>query len=160
MKRLINLVLPIIALSLVLLIPVMDVKAANISSLSTEVSNGTLKVSGTAEAGVLATAIMIFDESGTTLVQMETVSVGDDKNFTNTFSIANGTYLVKVADYEGGAFKEEKVTVKDGPAIPTATQVVTETKSPKTADSAVWYVLAIGGVAASSLLLCFTRKRA
>lgn len=152
MKKINRKIISILTLVMMLMIPVMNVSAANISKLSTEVEDKKLTVYGTAEDGVVAAAILVYDEAGTNLLQMETVSVSDDHKFTNTFSIPNGTYTVKVADYDGGEFLSEKVTVKSvGVSIKDVDTNKTadgeEKKSPKTSDTSMMiYIVLIAGL--------------
>lgn len=54
---------------------------------------------------------------------MESVAVDSSHAYTDTFAVSEGTYVVKVADYEGGAFRETSVTV--GLAAPVKYSVTT-----------------------------------
>jgi hypothetical protein len=74
-------------------------------------SNGNVSVSGTVEEGILAVAILIY--SGDTLLRLETTGITSSKSFAASISMRldAGTYTVKAADYDGGAFTEKSLTV-------------------------------------------------
>ena len=100
-------------------------------------ANGKITVSGTAEEGTLACAVLVYDETDTNLLSMETCGVAADSTYSYTLGMkfANGTYVVKVADYDGGSYTTTKVTVSGSTSAGTETQASSETKvSPKTGD--------------------------
>ncbi|WP_075720648.1 hypothetical protein [Roseburia sp. 499] len=99
------------ALVCILCIQKQTVFAANIVTVSATGNSTSATVSGTAENGVTAVAIMVYDSTGTNLIIMESVSVRDDHTFNDTINLASGSYLIKVADYEGGTYSETTVTV-------------------------------------------------
>ena len=99
------------ALVCILCIQKQTVFAANIVTVSATGHSTSATVSGTAENGVTAVAIMVYDSTGTNLVIMESVSVSDNHTFNDTINLASGSYLIKVADYEGGTYSETTVTV-------------------------------------------------
>lgn len=99
------------ALVCILCIQKQTVFAANIVTVSATGNSTSATVSGTAENGVTAVAIMVYDSTGTNLVIMESVSVSDNHTFNDTINLASGSYLIKVADYEGGTYSETNVTV-------------------------------------------------
>ena len=86
-----------------------------ITTLNASEENGSINVSGKAENGCLAVAIMVYKEDGETLVTMQTTSVGDDNKFSDSIKVDNGTYIVKVADYDGGTFVTKTVSIKTNP---------------------------------------------
>jgi len=92
----------------------------NILTLSASVSEHTVSVSGTAESEVLAGVVVVYNSTETTMLDMESFEVGSDNTFsytlTNTFD--DGTYVIKVADYDGGQFKSITVTIPE-PTPPT-----------------------------------------
>ena len=111
MKRWLKTILPVFALALILLIPGKQAQAGTITSVNATAGTNEFTVSGVAEDGVLSVAIFVYDSTGTNLLQMESVAVDANHAYTDTFTVAKGTYLVKVADYEGGAFSDVNVTV-------------------------------------------------
>lgn len=139
----------LLAMSFVLLLSVSMVQAGNISSLTAKAESGSVKIEGTADVGVLAVAIMIYDTTGTDLVKMETVSVGDDQKYSDTFKLSNGSYMIKVADYEGGDFQSTTVTVGASE----------KDKSPKTGEYRV-YLTAIAIIGVLMLAGVAYKKRA
>ena len=91
----------------------MEVLAGTISSVNATVVSSKISVSGTTSADTLACAILVYDESGTTLQAMESCGVAADNTYSYTLSqsFSAGTYIVKVADYDGGAYVTTMVTV-------------------------------------------------
>ena len=143
-----------------------NAEAKTISGVSAVNSRGKITVSGTAKEGTLACAVLVYDSSESTLLDMETCPVNEDSSFryqmSNTYE--DGTYVVKVADYDGSDYAVAKVTVKtDGDTEEGSKQdTAKETKvltSPKTGDTGkvfLWGVPVLMMLAA----LCFaTRKR-
>ena len=84
-----------------------------ITKVEVEEKSGKMIVSGKVQGNILAVAIAVYDESGENLVIMKTTAVDDENEFYDVIEIKNGSYLVKVANYEGGAFVEKKVTLSD-----------------------------------------------
>lgn len=113
------------------------IEAKNITSVNATAANGKITVYGTAEEGTLACAVLVYDETETNLLSMETCGVAADSTYSYTLGMefANGTYVVKVADYDGGSYTTAKVTVSGSTSAGTETQASSETKvSPKTGD--------------------------
>lgn len=95
------------AVVLFLVIPTpLEVTAKTISTVNADISANQITVSGTAEAGTAACVVLVYDQSGTTLQAMETCQVGKDNTYSYTLTreFAPGSYLIKVADYEGGEY--------------------------------------------------------
>ena len=130
MNKKIGLCLTIIALVLCMLIPVKSVYAAEkkVTNLEVTQSNNKISVKGKTESGVLAVAIAVYNEKGTELITMQTTSVNSDNEFSDTIAQKEGNYLIKVADYEGGPYAEESLTVKEEDK----TEEKTETEEEKT----------------------------
>ncbi|MBR3135136.1 hypothetical protein IKG54_01030 [Candidatus Saccharibacteria bacterium] len=77
-------------------------------------TTGVISVSGEAGAGVVAVAIAVYAEDGTTVLAMHTTSVASDNTYQDTFTMTNsGTYIVKAADYNGSTdtFATDTVTI-------------------------------------------------
>lgn len=123
MKKWLKTIMPVFALALILLIPGIQAQAGTITSLTVTAGTDAFTVSGVAEEGVLSVVIFVYDSTGTTLLQMESVAVDSSHAYTDTFAVSEGTYVVKVADYEGGAFRETSITV--GLAVPVKYSVTT-----------------------------------
>ena len=121
-KKIIAGIITILALA-VAMIPA-TTRAKDIKTINASESNGKVSVSGTAEAGTLAVAVLVYDENGAELLAMETASVSDENLYYAEVELAEGTYLVKVADYDGGDYKtatvspETKTEEKVVPAAP------------------------------------------
>lgn len=156
MKRWMKTVLPAFVLAFILLIPGMQVQAGTISSVKATPGTNQITVSGIAEDDVLSVAIFIYDSTETTLLQMESVAVDSNHAYRDTISVPDGTYVVKVADYEGGAFAETNVTVSSASAGNQKDNV------PNTGDTnaaGCWFALAIlGGAGAIYLGIKKTMK--
>ncbi|MBR3365993.1 hypothetical protein IKG48_02650 [Candidatus Saccharibacteria bacterium] len=102
----------IIALSFVAIAAPVATSAKDIKTISATYESGKIAVSGTAEAGTLAVAIMIYDEKGADLISMQTASVSNENLYYSEIELAEGNYVVKVADYDGGNYKTATVSAK------------------------------------------------
>lgn len=118
MKKL-NKYLLIIVLSL-FIIPIVSVNVnaatLNVKTINASITNNKISVDGTVNNGVLAVAIMVYEEDGTTLVTMETTSVDSNDKYSDTIDVTAGKkYIVKAANYDGGTYVTTEVdgTVND-----------------------------------------------
>ncbi|MDO5556654.1 MAG: LPXTG cell wall anchor domain-containing protein [Clostridia bacterium] len=106
----------IIAVSLltmfVLLMLSSSVFAGNISTVNATPSKNKVTVSGKANVDVLAVAILVYSDEN--LIYMETCNVDNNQNYSCelNYSFADGTYSIRVADYNGGNYMNTTVTVK------------------------------------------------
>lgn len=148
MKQVQKIIVSMCVLTFLLVLPVVKVQAGSISSMSAVGGSGKVTVSGTAGSGVVAVAIMVYDETGTTLKAMETTGVDDSSKYATEISVDAGTYLIKVADYEGGDYQTATVTVtgssSSSESVTTTTTTSTGATSPATIDGAMqevtWFV--------------------
>ena len=103
MKKRIYLIIFIIALLIAIIIPANKVYALDkeIYYLNAIEENGKITVTGYAEDGCLAVAIQVLDEDDN-LVTLETVAVDEYNEYNAEIELPEGTYIVKVADYDGG----------------------------------------------------------
>lgn len=108
-----KIIVTVFALIFVFMILIPKVQAKTINELTAIESDGKISVSGTAESGTLAVAIMVYDSTGNNLITMQTTSVGSNNNYSDIITIASGTYVVKVADYDGGEYKSVTVSPKE-----------------------------------------------
>ena len=108
------------ALALAVSVVPFAARAKEIKTINASQASGKVSVSGTAEAGTLAVAVMIYDESGKDLVAFETASVSDENLYYAEINVSDGKYLVKVADYDGGDFKTATVAPAEKKDIPAA----------------------------------------
>ena len=98
--------------------------AKEILTLDAVISNGVITVNGTAENGMLAAAVVIYNADGTQILFAESTSVAADGSFAYTLDTgARGTYVVSVADYDGGgtaktATVSESTTTKKSVGTP------------------------------------------
>lgn len=107
MKRIIKLLVLILVLVVSPKVFALDVTTVNAS----EDENGKITVTGTVPSEMVAVSISIFDETGNTFIKMLNTNVLDDNTFSLTFNMEPKTYVLKVADYIGGSFKEVKVSI-------------------------------------------------
>lgn len=161
MKKSFKLIISTLLLAIMVLVPFVNVDAAgnsNIKTIDASISNGTISVSGTTEDGVLAVAIMVYDSTETNLITMQTTSVGSDNSYSDTITLASGTYVVKVADYDGGEYvtKTVKETIteqeNEQQEVNENTEVSNEVNenttansgatasNPKTGDNIIFYI--------------------
>ncbi len=81
-----------------------------ISSIEASYDVDTVNISGTAKSGVLAAAVLIYEDN--TLLRLKTTGVSNGTFDTKVkIALAPGTYTAKAADYEGGAYAETTFTV-------------------------------------------------
>ncbi|MCR5754262.1 MAG: hypothetical protein K6G30_05535, partial [Acetatifactor sp.] len=111
MNKKLQTVISVFALAFILLIPGISAKAGTISTVNATGADSVINVSGSAGSGVVSVVILVYDETGTNLVMMQSTEVKDDHSFADVISASVGNYVVKVADYDGGAFAETTVTV-------------------------------------------------
>jgi len=90
---------------------VTDSDSKSVVSLNVSVSGNSLLISGETEGGMLAVAVAVYNKSGEKLVTMQTAAVNDDNSYKTSIEVEDGTYLIKVADYQGGNFLTKLVTV-------------------------------------------------
>lgn len=148
--------------------------AKEILTLDAVISNGVITVNGTAENGMLAAAVVIYNADGSQILFAESTSVAADGSFAYTLNTgARGTYIVSVADYDGNA-TAKTVTVSESTADKASvgspktgfeTQPAAETATPEANASAIsgalffvgFLALAAVGFTATRLIM---RRRA
>lgn len=111
MKKWLKTIIPVFAFAFILSFPGIQAQAGTITSVNAEAGNNEFTVSGVAGDDILSVVIFVYDSTGENLLQMESVPIDSNHGYTDTFEVEEGTYVVKVADYEGGAFSETSVTV-------------------------------------------------
>ena len=167
MKRWLKKIIPVFVLTFILLGPAMKVQAGTIVSLSATPGTGKITVSGVAGNDVLSVMILLYDSTETNILQMQSVAVDGSHAYQYTFNVEEGTYVVKVADYEGGAFESKTVTVTapttkytvsvtaddNGRATASVTEAVAGTKITLTATPKEGYVFKAWEVVSGSITL-------
>lgn len=128
-----KILLLILAISFFLSIPSVSAYEA-LSVNASESSNGEITVSGTVENSMVAAAVNVYDASGENLITMRTTQINDDNTFSTQISLDAGTYIIKVADYNGGEYKSLTVT-------PGSNTTATDIKTPATGDNILVYIL-------------------
>lgn len=81
----------IIILSL-FIIPIVSVNAAplDVKTINALINDNKISVYGTVNNGVLAVAILVYEEDGTTLVTMATTSVDYNDKYSDTIDVTPG----------------------------------------------------------------------
>lgn len=95
-----------------ILIPKQTIWAAAGTEVETVVAsgtNGSMTVSGSAQDSVYAVAILVYDSTDT-LVAMTTCAASNNA-YSTAISVPNGTYTVKAANYDGGAYATTTASV-------------------------------------------------
>ena len=100
----------LIALS-ALVIPANRADALTVDTCAVSITGNTISISGTVEDGMLATSIFIYDETGTDRLALDNVSVASDNTYSGTFEMPEGSYVVRVADYDNGAYCTNTATI-------------------------------------------------
>lgn len=142
MKKKLNILFGLIISFLMIIIPIAVSAYDGSSSITVEASqsDGKVQIHGRAtdsiEVPTLAVVVAVYKENGTDLVTMETVQTkvigevpapsdyGDDlmlkvREYSVSMNLPEETYLIRVADYNGGPFVETKLTVaKEDEVIP------------------------------------------
>lgn len=136
MSKKVSLIIIAVILMLALVIPSSKVYAANkkVNEVNASQKNGKITVSGSVEDGMLAVAVQVLDSNGK-LVKLETGAVNASNKYSLEIEVPEGTYTVKVADYEGGAFAEKTVT-KATDSTEKEEDTTTKDDDNKTEDSA------------------------
>jgi hypothetical protein len=118
-------------------------EAAQVSTLEVTSAEKKITVKGTTDPDVLACAVLVFDAKGENMIAMETCAVTDSGyNYTMDHVFSEGTYLVKVADYNGGDYVTKEVKV-DG----------AEKKSPKTSGLSLMMLFIVAGTLSGTYLV-------
>lgn len=85
-------------------------ESLDVQTINASITDNKISVDGTADNGVLAVAIMVYEEDGTTLVKMETTSVDSNDKYSDTIVVTAGKkYIVKAANYNGGTYVTTEV---------------------------------------------------
>lgn len=103
---------------------------SGVKTLDAVSTNTGIRFNGTTDDGILAASCTLYDKDNN---DIDFVSVPVSSNaFEGTFTIANGKYTVKCANYDGGTIVEKEVTV---------TGSVT---APATGDNITIYLILLG----------------
>ena len=111
MKKLLRISVVLLLMCLIACTSVLTCFAGTVNTLNTTVKNDTVLFNGTVDGETLAVSIMVYDKSGDNLVSIASTAVDGKNEYNIEMQLSHGTYLVKVADYNGGKFLEKTVTV-------------------------------------------------
>ena len=64
-------------------------ESLDVQTINASITDNKISVDGTVDNGVLAVAIMVYEEDGTTLVKMETTSVDSNDKYSDTIVVYN-----------------------------------------------------------------------
>lgn len=85
-------------------------ESLDVQTINASITDNKISVDGIVDNGVLAVAIMVYEEDGTTLVKMETTSVDSNDKYSDTIVVTAGKkYIVKAANYNGGTYVTTEV---------------------------------------------------
>ena len=85
-------------------------ESLDVQTINASITDNKISVDGIVDNGVLAVAIMVYEEDGTTLVKMETTSVDSNDKYSDTIDVTAGKkYIVKAANYNGGTYVTTEV---------------------------------------------------
>ena len=102
-------------------------ESLDVQTINASITDNKISVDGIVDNGVLAVAIMVYEEDGTTLVTMKTTSVDSNDKYSDTIVVTAGKkYIVKAANYNGGTY--------------VTTEVETPTPSAQTGDNSHFVV--------------------
>lgn len=141
MKKLSQYILSIM-LSL-FIIPFVNVHAESldVQTINASITDNKISVDGTVDNGVLAVAIMVYEEDGTTLVKMETTSVDSNDKYSDTIVVTAGKkYIVKAANYNGGTYVTTEVETPTPSTNKPTSSVDKPTPSAQTGDNSHFVV--------------------
>lgn len=111
MKKLLRISVTLLLIGLIACMSALTCFAGTVNTLNTTVKNDTVLFNGTVDSETLAVSIMVYDKSGDNLVNIASAAVDSQNEYNIEMQLPDGTYLVKVADYNGGKFLEKTVTV-------------------------------------------------
>ena len=126
----------IVCLSSSVVAGVVSSGSGNTISIAVQATTTSATVTGqVSDSSITAVAIALYDEAGTTLIRMQTAAVGSDDSFSSTFDgltlTTTDNYLVKVANYGGGAWSTAVFEVDPVPTpIPSTTPPAVPTATP------------------------------
>ena len=118
--------------------------STDITNLSASYSNNSVTITGDTSDSILAVAVILYDSTGTNILRMVTDSVSNDSFNTKIDSInleAGSTYIVKVANYDGGNYYE------------TSFKVVKHIENPETSDGIINIIL-LGSISLIGIIGC------
>ena len=123
--------------------------STDITNLSASYSNNSVTITGDTSDSILAVAVILYDSTGTSILRMVTDSVSNDSFSTKIDSInleAGSTYIVKVANYDGGNYYETSFKVADK-----TTTTTTIEDNPQTSDEIMGSIL-LGSISLIGLI--------
>ena len=126
-----------------------SVNAKTVTNLTVTQKDGKLSISGTAEAGMLAAQVVVYDEEEKNIIVMESTPVKDDNTYSIDITVPAATYVVKVADYDGGDYNSVKVA--DGETVSSTDTIEAAKSNPATNDHLATYI-AVAGVSLAGIV--------
>lgn len=116
-------------------------ESLDVQTINASITDNKISVDGTVDNGVLAVAIMVYEEDGTTLVKMETTSVDSNDKYSDTIVVTAGKkYIVKAANYNGGTYVTTEVETPTPSTNKPTPSVDKPTPSAQTGDNSHFVV--------------------
>lgn len=116
-------------------------ESLDVQTINASITDNKISVDGTVDNGVLAVAIMVYEEDGTTLVKMETTSVDSNDKYSDTIVVTAGKkYIVKAANYNGGTYVTTEVETPTPSTNKLTPSVDKPTPSAQTGDNSHFVV--------------------
>lgn len=110
----------------------------NVKTLEASMDGTKITAKGITDEEMLAVSVIVYDEAGTTFIKMESGQVDNGKYNVTIGGFEDGKkYTVRVANYDGGDFLEQKVP--DG------------TNTPDTGDNLVSFII-LGSLSVISII--------
>lgn len=90
--------------TLLLCIPFLSLNAANadVKSISAVQKDGVLSITGETDEGVYAVQVIISEEKTEKILLFKSIEVKNDNTFALEYTVEEGNYIVKLANYDGG----------------------------------------------------------
>ena len=136
MKKLSQYILSILLSLFIIPFGNVHAESLDVQTINASITDNKISVDGTVDNGVLAVAIMVYEEDGTTLVKMETTSVDSNDKYSDTIVVTAGKkYIVKAANYNGGTYVTTEVETPTPSTNKPTSSVDKPTPSAQTGDN-------------------------
>ena len=134
-------------------------ESLDVQTINASITDNKISVDGTVDNGVLAVAIMVYEENGTTLVKMETTSVDSNDKYSDTIVVTAGKkYIVKAANYNGGTYVTTEVETPTPSTNKPTPSVDKPTPSAQTGDNSHFVVYSASMIMAATGYVFLNKK--
>ncbi|MEE1240061.1 MAG: hypothetical protein UHO61_09095 [Acutalibacteraceae bacterium] len=111
MKKILRISASLLLMGLIACVSALTCFAGAVNTLNTTEKDDSVLFYGTVDGETLAVSLMVYDQSGDNLVSIASAAVDDKNEYSIEMQLSKGTYVVKIADYNGGSFLEKTVTI-------------------------------------------------